>query len=44
MLPPTARISFTALSVLSATKTLPAPSTATPWGLLKPLPKVLTMV
>ena len=35
--------SFTALLPESATKTFPFPSTATPWGPLKPLPRVLTV-
>src|SRR5260370_854837 len=39
-LPPAARISFTALFPTSATKMLPLASTATPSGLLKPLPSV----
>src|SRR6185312_10636475 len=37
-------ISFTALLPTSATKTLPAPSTATPKGVMKPLPIVFTVV
>jgi hypothetical protein len=40
MLPPTATISFTALWLMSATKTLPAPSTVTPRGEANPLPSV----
>ncbi len=39
-----AKSSFaTALLPVSATKTLPLPSTATPWGERKPLPSALTV-
>src|SRR6202046_5629436 len=41
--PPTATISFTALLPVSATKTLPLPSTATPEGSLNPPPIVFTI-
>ena len=41
--PLTATISYTALLLGSATKTLPIPSTATPWGKLKPLPTMFTV-
>ena len=44
--PPVARISFTAVmpveSLVSVTKRLPLPSTATPTGSLNPLPSVIT--
>ena len=39
--PPPAGISTTRSLPVSATKTSPAPSTAMPWGLLRPLPMVV---